>query len=211
MMDSPMDLGLGMGHPMGGMPGRGGPMFGRGGMPGRGMPGRGGPMAEQQAWMMMKRRRMLEMQQEAGMNGMGPGGVRGAPGGGRFGALGGAMGPRPPAPGRAGFLGKQQQQHAIQQQYRNGGPGPPPDAKTMSLINEAVTPQAILHLWADESRPWAEGHLGQGLLRFAQLVEEICPDDTQEVRRALPCFIVKHLSRFTILRSCSSGIICTEP
>ena len=51
----------------------------------------------------------------------------------------------------------------------------------MSLIMEAVTPKAILSLWSDQNHVWAEVHLGAGFLKFAQLVEEICPDDSQEV------------------------------
>jgi hypothetical protein len=205
MMDGPMrsmggmrpmgGMGVaGMG-PMGGMGGIGpmggmgpmGPMMGRGGM----MPGGHGPaaarlaMMEQQA-MLMKRRRMME----AGMSGMDDM-LSPLPGGG--GIRGGAPpehvnharvpAPRPPAPGaRPGFLSAKGAG-----EYRNGGMGPPPDPKIMALINDAVTPQAILHLWSDVSQAWSEGHLGHGLMRFAQLVEEICPEDILEVRARAAC------------------------
>ena len=183
-MMGPGGRGMGMmGGPMGGMmgPGMGGPPGpmapgmrpGMGPMGGRGMPGRGRAAAMQAAQaIMQKRARMME---NGGNNGVA--GVRGASG--MDSMMGG--GPRPPggAAARPGFLAKGGT--AGQKQYRNGGPGPPPDQKTMSMITNAVLPKDILHLWADESRPWAEGHLGQGLLRFAQLVEEVCPDESQEV------------------------------
>ena len=199
MMDGSMGGGMGMaGMPPGALGGMG-PM---GPMMGRGMPGRGAMMEQQAA--MLKRRRMLELQ-ERGM-GAGPlpppvaggGGMRGGGGGGMMSAgMGGAVGPRPPAVAPGGFL-KQRQATA---QYRNGGVGPPPEPQLLGLINEAVTPQAILHLWGDETRAWAEGHLGQGLLRFAEIVDEICPEDTHEVRTRVPDRL--RMRRLCLASSCA--------
>jgi hypothetical protein len=168
----PMQFG-GMGGPMPGpLMDRRGPGMMPGGMLG-------------QPDLMMKRRRMMDA--EAGMlggPGHGSGGIRGAPGG-----MAGMDGRRPQhGGGRTGFLGRGQ--HG----YRNGGAIPTPNPQIMASITEAITPHTILKLWAGESHLWVEGHLGQGLLQFAKLVEETCPEDMLEVHHPLRCRLLSIVS-----------------
>lgn len=47
-------------------------------------------------------------------------------------------------------------------------------------ISEAVTPQMVLHLWADQGHMWTEQYLAHGLFTFAKLVEETCPDEVHQ-------------------------------
>jgi hypothetical protein len=149
--------------------GMGGPMLGPM-MDRQGLGMMPGEMLGQQEMMMMKRRRMMEAEVGA-LGGPGNGGIRGSPGG-----MAGIDGRRPPPGGvRTGFLGRGH--HG----YRNGGALPPPNPQIMASITESITPQAILKLWANENHLWVEGHLGQGLLQFAKLVEDTCPEDMLEV------------------------------
>lgn len=63
---------------------------------------------------------------------------------------------------------------------KRGNYGPHPEI--YKSISEAVTPQMVLHLWADQGQIWTEQYLAHGLFTFAKLVEETCPDDVHQVR-----------------------------
>eukprot|EP00892_Ulva_mutabilis_P008362 jgi/Ulvmu1/5899/UM026_0020.1 len=68
---------------------------------------------------------------------------------------------------------------------KRGNHGPYPEI--YSAISDAVTPQMVLHLWADQGHMWTEQYLAHGLFTFAKLVEETCPDEIHQMRCLPEC------------------------
>lgn len=119
------------------------------------------------------------------MDGMQPRPFGMGPGRGQAGRGGGRGGHRGAGPMRGGGIGGFKRQrlegHGSEDTrgfIKRGNHGPHPEIYT--AISEAVTPQMVLHLWADQGHMWTEQYLAHGLFMFAKLVEETCPDEVHQ-------------------------------
>lgn len=118
-------------------------------------------------------------------DGMQPGPLTSGPGRGhasRGGGGGGYRGLGPMHGGMGGFK-RQRSEGYVSEEPRGfakrGNHGTQSDV--FNSISEAVTPQMILYLWADQGQVWTPQQLAHALFSFAKLVEETCPDELQQV------------------------------
>jgi hypothetical protein len=95
---------------------------------------------------------------------------------------------------------------------RGGGRAAVPHPEILDQINESVTPQSVLFLWSDKGHLWSEPHLAQGLLVYAKLVDETCPEDVHKARASCRLLMLQMLMLHALhCQAAACGLVCLRP